>query len=417
LKINRRDFMLMSASAAIVGPAFGRMDLKIQNDNSRELGSFHIEVPALVIEDLKERLRRTRWNDAVQPGWTYGTDRGFLVQLIDYWLKSYDWAAREVMLNGLPHRYTQIDGFGIHYLHFHGMGASPRPLLLMNGWPSSFIEYTKLAPMLADPASYGADSATAFDVVIPALPGFGFSDRPTAPHQVDAVELFAKLMTKTLGYARFYAAGTDIGAGVATRLALRYPESVAGIHIAAVVDPPMTVGSAPLSPAETAFREEQQKWDREEGAYQSLQSTRPQTLAFGLADSPAGLASWICEKFYNWSDCHGDVLSVFPMETLIDNLMVYWVTGTIGSSVRYYYEARHFRAPLKPGDHVSVPTGVIVLPKDLERPPREWIERFYNLRSYSILDRGGHFPGWEVPNDYARTLRAFAQSVTLSEPV
>jgi microsomal epoxide hydrolase len=339
------------------------------------------------------------------------------MELIDYWLNRYDWTAREAALNDLPHRYARIDGFGIHYLHFRGKGPSPLPLLLMNGWPSSFVEYSKLAPLLVGPTSSDADPFPAFDVVIPSLPGFGFSDRPIAPNQVDTVGVFAKLMTKTLGYTRFYAAGTDIGAGVATRLALRYPESVAGIHIAAVVDPPMTADSAPLSAAEIAFREEQQTWDREEGAYQALQCTRPQTLAFGLSDSPAGLASWICEKFYNWSDCHGDVLSVFPMDMLIDNLMVYWVTDTIGSSVRYYYEARHFRPPLRPGDHVSVPTGVIVFPKDLERPPRRWIERFYNLCSYSVADKGGHFPGWEVPGLYALDLRVFARSIASPKPI
>ena len=265
--------------------------------------------------------------------------------------------------------------------------------------------------MLVDPAQVGGDPADAFDVVIPTLPGDGFSDKPTRPNQVDSVDLFFRLMTETLGYSRFMAAGTDIGAGVATRLALRYPKKVKAIHVTAVVDPPLTENSPPLTRDEQAYREQNRKWDAEEGAYQALQSTRPQTLAFGLTDSPVGLASWISEKFYNWSDCQGDLLSVFPMDTLIDNLMVYWATNTIGSSVRYYYESQHFRPPLVLGDHVVVPTGVMVLPKDLGQPPQEWASRFYNVQRYTVLDHGGHFPAWEVPDLYAHDLRAFARDL------
>ncbi len=372
---------------------------------------FQIAVPDSVIADLRERVQHTRWNDSVQEGWAYGTDRSFLEALVDHWRADYDWRSRQSMLNRLPHRRAAIEGFGIHFLHFKGRGPSPQPLLLINGWPSSFVEYQKLAPMLADPGKFGGDPADAFDVVIPALPGYGFSDKPIRPHQVDTVDLFFRLMTEALGYSRFMVSGTDIGAGGATLLALRYPEAVKAIHIAAVVDPPTTAGSPPLTPAELAYQMRAQKWGDEEGAYQAVQSTRPQTLAFGLADSPTGLASWIIEKFYFWSDCHGDLLNVFPMDMLIDNLMVYWVTNTIGSSVRYYYEARHFRRPLAPGDRVEVPTAVIVWPKDLAQPPREWAARFYNVQRYTVQKRGGHFPAWEAPDLYAHDLQAFAKSV------
>jgi len=378
---------------------------------SSQVNTFQIAVPDAVLTDLRTRLQRTRWNDAVQEGWAYGTDRNFLQALVRHWATSYAWQARQLALNRLPHRRATIKGFGVHFLHFRGPGSSPQPLLLMNGWPSSFVEYQKLGPMLVDPAQVGGDPADAFDVVIPTLPGDGFSDKPTRPNQVDSVDLFFRLMTETLGYSRFMAAGTDIGAGVATRLALRYPKKVKAIHVTAVVDPPLTENSPPLTRDEQAYREQNRKWDAEEGAYQALQSTRPQTLAFGLTDSPVGLASWISEKFYNWSDCQGDLLSVFPMDTLIDNLMVYWATNTIGSSVRYYYESQHFRPPLVLGDHVVVPTGVMVLPKDLGQPPQEWASRFYNVQRYTVLDHGGHFPAWEVPDLYAHDLRAFARDL------
>ncbi|MGI8771555.1 MAG: epoxide hydrolase family protein [Acidobacteriaceae bacterium] len=372
---------------------------------------FQIAVPDSVLHDLHERLQRTRWNDAVEEGWAYGTDRTFLQALMQHWSSAYRWEERQSILGRLPHRRASIDGFGLHFLHFRGGGRSPQPLLLMNGWPSSFVEYQRLAPMLANASKVATDSEISFDVVIPALPGFGFSDKPTRPNQVDTVNLFFKLMTEALGYSQFIAAGTDIGAGVATRLGLKYPQSVKAIHITAVVDPPFTPDFRPFTQAEQDYRARSRQWDTEEGAYQALQSTRPQTLAFSLADSPVGLASWIIEKFYNWSDCRGDLLGVFPMDTLIDNLMVYWSTNTIGSSVRYYYESRHFRPPLKPGDRVAVPTGVMVLPKDLAQPPREWAERFYNVQRYSVLDRGGHFPAWEVPELYATDLRSLVRSV------
>jgi len=284
-------------------------------------------------------------------------------------------------------------------------------LLLMNGWPSSFVEYGRLAPRLADPEAFGGSALDAFDVVIPALPGFGFSDRPTRPHQVDAVDLFHVLMTEELGYPGYVASGTDIGAGVATRLALKHPDVVQGIHLSAIVDPPLTESSAPLTESEKAYRARSARWAEEEGAYAHLQYTRPQTLAFGLTDSPVGLASWIVEKFYSWSEHGDDLLQTFPLDMLIDNLMVYWVTGTIGSSMRLYYDSKHFRAPLRVGDQVEVPTAVCMWPKELVVAPREWAERFYNVRQYTTQTRGGHFPGWEEPDAYAEDLRVFARGL------
>ena len=361
--------------------------------------------------DLHRRLGTIRWSDAVTADWRYGTDKGFLQALMRRWLTAYDLDEAERRMNALPQFRASIDGFGIHYLRLKGVGPHPRPLLLMNGWPSSFVEYRRLAPMLADPAAFGGSAADAFEVVMPALPGFGYSDRPVRPAQVWAEDAFHRLMTEHLGHARYLASGTDIGAGVATRLALKHPEAVRGIHVSAVADPVLAAASPPLSAAETAFQARAAQWEAEEGAYEHLHYTRPQTLAFALADSAVGLASWIVEKFHAWSDHGNDLLDVFPADMLLDTLMVYWATGTIGSSIRSYYEHRHFRPKLDPDDRVAVPAALCVWPKDLAAPPREWAERLYEVRRYTIQARGGHFPAWEAPEAYAHDLRAFARSL------
>ena len=367
------------------------------------IAQFEIPWDPDAVADLNRRLKATRWNDAVTADWSYGTGRAFLGQLVTYWAQDYDWGERRSALNRLPHFRAKIDGYGVHFLHFRGRGASPLPLLLMNGWPSSFAEYQRLAPLLAE-------GERSFDVVIPSLPGFGFSDRPTQPYQVEPSDLFPRLMTE-LGYERFMVAGTDIGSGVATRIALRHPDRVLAAHVSAVAPKPNPSNAPPPTQDELAYAARAAVWTRDEGGYQAIQSSRPQTLAFGLADSPAGLASWIVEKFRAWSDCGGDVLSVFPMETLVDNLMIYWMTNTIGSSVRYYYEASRLRPPLEPDDFVSAPTAVAMWPRDIALAPRELAERLYNVRRYTVFPQGGHFPGWEAPDLYADDLRQFAASI------
>lgn len=368
---------------------------------------FTIESAPGALADLKTRLKLTRWNDTVADGWSYGTDRAFLRSLWDHWSNAYDWRKREALLNELPHFRADIDGFRVHFLHYRSPRPQTVPLLLMNGWPSSFIEYQRLAPLLANPASDGSEPVRAFDVVIPAIPGFGFSDRPVRPHQVDAADLFFRLMTEALGHSRFAVAGTDIGAGLAIELAQKYPDKIIGIHVTTVADPPLDNHSPPLTPAETEYRLERTRWSTEEGAYSALQRTRPQTLAFGLADSPIGLASWIIEKFYSWSDCEGDVLSAFPMDFLIDNVMIYWLTETIGSSVRYYYEKQQRGLVFRSDRRITPPAAVMTLPCELARPPREWAERLLNVHRYTTGSSGGHFPGWEIPESYAADIRAF----------
>lgn len=366
-----------------------------------------------IIEDLQRRLAQTRWSDEVVPDWKYGTAQQPLRDLIHHWLSGYDWANAQARLDALPHFRAEIDGFGIHFLRYQGRGAHRQALLLVNGWPSSFVEYAKLVPMLVDPVNHGGGLNDSFDVIIPALPGFGYSDRPTAPNQVQAIDLFHQLMTEGLGYQTYMVSGTDIGAGVATRMAMKYPTALRGIHISAVADAPLTADSTAINAAEDAYQSSVKKWHDLEGAYQHLQTTRPQTLAYALNDSPAGLASWILEKFRLWSDAGPDLFSVLPADMLIDNLMLYWTTQTIGSSMRHYYESRHFRAPLTPTDRVTVPTAICMWPKDLVVAPKEWAERFYNVRQYNVQARGGHFPGWEQPALYARDLRNLLRTLDL----
>lgn len=363
-------------------------------------------------EDLLHRLAATHWSDAVTSDWRYGMNESFLRALVQHWRTRYDFAAAQARLNQLPQFRVQVGDVGVHYVHLRGCHPGSTPLLLMNGWPSSFVEYGRLLPQLVDPAAFGASAAESFDVVIPTLPGFGFSNRPTSPYAINTEDLFHALMTRELGYPGYLAAGTDIGAGVATRLALKYPDSIKGIHISAVVDPHLPPGAPPLTAAEQAYRRRVAKWEADEGAYEHLQCTRPQTLAFALADSPVGLASWIVEKFHYWSDHHGDLLEVFPLDFLIDNVMVYWASASIGSSLRYYYDNRHYRRELQVDNHVEVPTAVCMWPKDLVTAPREWAARFYNVRQFSEQPRGGHFPAWEAPGAYAQDLRLFARGLS-----
>lgn len=353
--------------------------------------------------DLKQRLQNVRWADAITRDWMYGTNFEFLRRFVDYWAHEYQWKARVGALNALPHYRTAIDGFGLHVLHFRSKRPNAAPLLLMNGWPSSFVEYLRLAPLLAE-------GDPGFHVVLPALPGFGYSDRPRRPYQVEPADLYPVLMER-LGYQRFFVAGTDIGSGVATRIALRHSRRVIGAHVAAVSERPSKPGDPAPSANELLYHERDEIWDRDEGGYQALQSSKPQTLAFALADSPVGLASWVLEKFRGWSDCGGDPTRVFPLRTLADNLTIYWMTNTIGSSVRYYYDAARLRPSLRSDDYVRVPTAVGMWPKDLAVAPRELAERLYNVQRYTLFPRGGHFPAWEEPGLYASDLRDFAASL------
>ena len=367
---------------------------------------FSIEIPEASLRDLRERLRRTRWPDEVpDSGWDFGTNLGYLKNLVAYWRDAFDWREQERRLNELSHFRTDIDGLGIHFIHVRGDGPSPFPLVLTHGWPSSFFDLTKLVPLLTDPAAHGGNPADAFDVVVPSMPGFGFSSRPTERFvSARVADLWAQLMRR-LGYERFGAHGGDIGGGVTARLGQFHPEVVAGIHVTNVYgsigenDPPPT-------DAEHRYLEQQAQWERDEGAYGEIQATRPQTLAYGLNDSPAGLAAWIVEKYRAWSDCGGDVERVFTKDELLTNITIYWATETIGSSFRPYWDSRNNPSP-RPWLPITVPCGIAVFPQDLGRPPREFAERSYTVQRWTEMPRGGHFAAIEEPQLLAEDIRAF----------
>lgn len=375
---------------------------------------FKIDIPQATLDDLRKRLARTRWPDEAEgAGWDYGTNLDYLQTLVAYWQHEFNWRAQEAKLNQFAQFRADIDGLGIHFIHERGKGLNPTPIILMHGWPDSFYRMHKIIPLLTDPASYGGSPFDSFDVIVPSLPGFGFSDRPTAAsgmRSTRTAELLAQLMIDVLGYKRFAAAGGDIGSRVTRLLALAHPESLIGIHLTDVgfsreiaFPPDLSNPSA----AEQQFLGSVQRWFMQEGAYAMLQSTRPQTLAYGLNDSPVGLAAWLVEKFRAWSDCDGDVERHFSKDELLTSIMIYWVTETISSTARLYYEDGRMAPQLQPGQHIDVPAGVAIFPKDLTQPPRELGERFLRVERWTEMPRGGHFAALEEPELLVEDMRAF----------
>ena len=371
---------------------------------------FEVSVTQDTLADLRGRLAATRWPDEVfEAGWDYGANLAYMRELVDYWRDSFDWRVQEKAINRLGHFRAEVDGFGIHFIHERGKGPDPMPLVLTHGWPDSFFRFHNLVPMLTDPARYGGDPADSFDVVVPSLPGYGFSDRPTERgFTVErTADLFANLMSEELGYSRFGVHGGDVGSGVTEKLANAHADSLIGIHL---TDVPywhlFTIPQERLSEAEQGYLEAGRRWQMEEGAYALIQSTKPQTPAYALNDSPAGLAAWIVEKFRSWSDCDGEVEKRFTKDELLANVMIYWATETINSSFRVYYETQH-NPPEHLSEYIRVPTGVAIFPKDLVPAPREFAERFFEVQRWTEMPRGGHFAAMEEPELLAEDLRAF----------
>ncbi|GAA1826444.1 epoxide hydrolase [Pseudonocardia ailaonensis] len=362
------------------------------------------------LEDLRARLRATRWPDAPEDaGWSMGTDLDHLRELVEYWAEDFDWRAREEALNRLPRFRATVGGLRIHVVHARAKAPTGPvlPLVLTHGWPDSFWRYTKVIDLLVDPGAHGADPADAFDVVVPDLPGFGYSDAPRgAPLDTIAVAgLWAQLMTG-LGHPRFGAAGGDIGSGVSRYLGLDHAERVVGVHRMDAGLPVLAQDAPPLSPEERRWLESATAWGAAEGAYGAMHRTKPQTAAVGLTDSPAGLAAWILEKLRAWSDCGGDVERSYTRDEILTGITVYWLTRTIGSSMRMY----RANAAIPPAQHarrVEVPSGFSIFQGDIVRPPRAWLERVANVVRVTEPPRGGHFAPFEEPELYARELRDF----------
>jgi microsomal epoxide hydrolase len=377
---------------------------------STAIRPFRVDVPQAELDDLQDRLARTRWPDDYEGvGWDYGTDLATMKELATYWRDGYDWRQQEAYLNSFPHFTTELDGEELTFIHVRGTDPDPIPLLLLHGWPDSVCRYLKLIPLLTDPASHGGDPGICFDVVVPWLIGRyrGGSRAPRSGLFRHIAEQLCTLMTRELGYQRFGAAGGDGGSVIAQLLGVHHRDSVLGVHL---TDLGFTIAFAQfpdLSEAEQRYFAELQGWSMQEGAYAMVQGTKPQTLAFGLNDSPVGFAAWIIEKFRTWSDCDGQLENVYTKDELLTNIMLYWLNGPTARSVSYREEFTSLS--LAPNQQVGVPSALAVPPKDLGPIlPRELAERkLTDLRRYTVLPHGGHFAAMEYPDVVAQDVRAF----------
>ncbi|WIW89463.1 epoxide hydrolase [Sphingobium sp. V4] len=381
----------------------------------KELQPFEVAVSDAELAELEDRIHRTRWGgDFGGDDWSFGTNGVYLRELADYWLYGYDWRKTEAAINAYPNFRMEIRDIPIHFMWIKGKGPSPKPLILTHGWPWTFWDYRKLIGPLSDPAAHGGDPRDAFDLVIPSLPGYGFSG-PAANGIAfwEIADLWAELMT-ALGYASFGAAGSDWGAFVTAQLGHKYADRVFGVHFPLMLPLDALSGGGGVDPA--LYSDTEQEWlaanlrFRADGyGYALLQKTRPRTHSFSANDSPVGLLAWIVEKRRSWSDCSGEVESRFSKDDLLDTAMIYWVTQSFGTAARLYYEttnrpwiASHDRSPV-----VEAPVAVPVFPKEVMHMPRKWAQQYYNLKRWTSMSNGGHFAPMEQPQAMIADLRAF----------
>jgi epoxide hydrolase len=368
---------------------------------------FTIAVADYVLDDLRSRLRNTRWPEAELVGdWSQGMPLAWIQDICRYWAEEYDWRRREALLNRFAQFTTEIDGLGIHFLHVRSPHPQAMPLIITHGWPGSIVEFSKVIEPLTDPTAFGGEAADAFHVVCPSLPGFGFSAKPqTAGWGVDRIaRAWASLMDR-LGYPRYGAQGGDWGSGITTAMGALDSDHCAGIHItlAMGVRPEAVVEPTPQEARALKGAKYYADWD---SGYSKQQSTRPQTLGYGLTDSPGGQAAWILEKFWAWTDCDGDPLNILGRDELLDNVMLYWVTATATSSARLYWES--FGAARRTAHTVTIPTGVAVFPKEIVPPVRRWLEpRYTDIRHWSEMPKGGHFAAFEQPELFVAEVRKY----------
>jgi len=374
---------------------------------------FTVHVSDAELDDLRARLAATRWPDPIPgAGWDYGTEVEWLRALCEYWADGFDWRAQEARLNEWPQYLVPVgeaEVLDVHCVHVAGVGPDPLPLVATHGWPSTSFEMHKIIGPLTDPASHGGDPADAFSLVVPSLPGYGFSAAPAARGVgvAQVADRWVELMA-ALGYDRFGAHGGDWGAAVTTELGARHPSHMIGLHLTMA---PAPIDPSTLTPAQLAWWDEVQRYRDREWGYVHLQRTKPQTPAFALNDSPAGLAAWVLEKWWRWSDCEDergtrDLLRVYTRDELLTTVTIYWVTRTIGPSMRMYFESFGPGSTIAPPHRIDVPTGLSLF-RDPNAPPRELVEPWYDLRHYSVTERGGHFPALENPDAVVRELRDF----------
>lgn len=379
------------------------------------IAPFKLAVSDTDLEDLNRRLRDTRWtDDFANNDWSYGAEVRYIRSLADYWRDEYNWRAREAQINRLPQYVTEIDGLPIHFAHVPGTGPAPIPLILSHGWPWTFLDFAKVIGPLTDPAAHGGDPGDAFHVVVPSLPGYGFSTPLRTPgiNWWKTADLWVVLMER-LGYPRFGAHGGDWGSFISAQLGHKHAERTIGVHLHTPgrLDFMEGRGFAPddYAPDEAEVPVRAAAFQRAELGYFALQTTKPQTPAVALSDSPAGLLAWIVEKRRRWSDCGGDVERRFTRDELLDTVMIYWITRSYHSSARFYAEGA--RQPWRPSHDrtpcVEAPVAIPLMPGELTRPPRAWAERYYNLERWTEMPAGGHFAAAEEPAAIVDDLRAF----------
>ncbi|PAY04601.1 epoxide hydrolase [Bradyrhizobium sp. UFLA03-84] len=371
------------------------------------ISPFRIAVGDNVLEDLRTRLRRTRWPEAeLVDDWSQGAPLNWIKDICQYWAETYDWRQREARLNRFSQFTTEIDGLNIHFIHVRSKHPEARPLMITHGWPGSVVEFHKVIEPLTDPTAHGGSAADAFHVVCPSLPGFGFSAKPAATGWgVDRIAKAWAALMERLGYAKYFAQGGDWGSAVTTAIGGQDPAHCAGIHITLAMSTRPNVEGQP-TPEETRALNGIKYYADWDSGYSKQQSTRPQTLGYALTDSPSGQAAWILEKFWAWTDCDGHPENILSRDELLDNVMLYWVTETATSSARLYWES--FGPGKRTPHKVSVPTGVAVFPKEIVTPVRKWMEtNFTNIQHWSEMPKGGHFSAFEQPELFVGEVREF----------
>jgi len=371
---------------------------------------YTISVPDEVLVDLKERLTRTRWPEKIEgaAGWEYGTDVAYLRELCDYWANGYDWREWENRLNSIPGYLCEVDGVDLHFWHVRGTGPNPMPLLLLHGWPGSIVEFLELIGPLTDPAAHGGDPADAFDVVVPALPGFGFSGAPrvegwSTSHVASVLD---SLMVNELGYDRYAVQGGDFGSLIASRMGAHHSEALIGIHLNLIMGTP----PADPSPEDLEHIDRFTRFSERALGYLQVQNTVPDALTVAQSDSPAGLASWIVEKFRSWSDCGGDIESSFSKDLLLTNLMFYWAPNSAASAARLYYETTRANDWYLTS-RVGPPVGYAEFPRENFVPPRAWVDTQYDVARWTKMPSGGHFAALEEPELLLEDVREFFRTL------
>ena len=378
------------------------------------INPFKVKIPDEVIQNINSKVKNYSWHEMPDDGgWDYGTNLDYMKEFSKYWLENYNWRETEKKINRFKNFKCNIDNIDIHFIHEKGSGKNPRPLLLSHGWPGSIIEFLHIIEKLAHPEKFGGNEEDAFDVIVPSLPGFGFSSRPARPMGPRKMSsIFNKLMTDKLGYKKYIAQGGDFGGTICTWLAYDFPKNLIGIHINILIT---RHPDGPQTSEEKEWQERFRKDQRIEDGYRTQQATKPQTLSYAMMDSPVGVAAWIIEKMRGWSDLkNGDIESVFSKEILLSNIMIYLVTKTFNTASWIYYGRREEGGRSLPKEHLplKVPTAIAVFPKEyLEWAPRSYVERIYNVKRWTKMSKGGHFAALEQPELLIKDITEFSKEL------